>query len=237
MFAERLAQALDLPAPLAAEVLAAAGPTSRRSQGVVPFDWDEAVLRMAGSITTTARSTEAYGTGKFEGFRFNAAGPHQDWAIPVDAPGTAIYSMARGGRAEPHLDQRPGEGMFGRRLQAAGLLAGGAGGDPDPVVLRTLRRLDGRALGLLRTVRLRNGGLPQPDRLRPVASQAGVELGRGNGLSRRLLRLGPDLTRLARATLPASTSVVRRRRALPAGSAPRRRPQAVGAAAGCSLRS
>lgn len=152
VFAERLAQALDLPVHVAAEVVAATGPTSRRSMGVVPFDWDGAVLRMAGAISASARSIEATSIGKFDGFRVAVAGPHSDWAILVDEAGAAIYCKAHGERPLSLRDRMSFGGLFGRRLQDAGLSTAGEVRDPDPVVLRTLRRLDGRALGLLRTV-------------------------------------------------------------------------------------
>ena len=200
MFAERLSRALDLPMDVAAEVVAASGPTSRRSMGIASFDWDEAVLRMAGAISATARSIETQAVGHFEGFRVGSADPRRDWAILVDPAGNAIFSAARGSRSTTSkLQQAPEDGMFGRHLQEAGLLKAGAAGVPDPIVLRTLRRLDGRALGLLRAVPAFGTEVYAIARLVPEESPF-------EGLVDRLPMLGAEISHLAHAMTCADST-------------------------------
>lgn len=136
-YVERLASGLNLPIDVAAAAVDEVGPTSRRRAA---FDLDAAIQRMArnlsarGPIEVRIQPSGASTTKPSEGFRLG--NDLIDQLLVCDDG-----SLSNG------------KVMIGRMLQGAGLLEGGAAEvEPDPMVERTLKRLDRKALRLLRAV-------------------------------------------------------------------------------------
>jgi hypothetical protein len=175
-FVARLSSALGIPQDLAGNVVDDIGPTSRKAP---PFDPVQAILRMARNMTASAVSVTPFKACGMSGFKlvehprtgrghpaldlFPDMAPMKSalerFALVVSEDGSGV-GFAFGDPRSPDamairdIDPESGNDLLGDKLQEAGLLRvrnGDATGEPDPLVRKTLARLNHPALSALRT--------------------------------------------------------------------------------------
>ena len=179
VFARRLSERLGLPFDVAQATVDAVGPTSRRPVKAAAWNWPDALERMAANLSRCpVEAVTLVVEGDASGYRCRVA-VDPDAVVEVEDreilarkyrleqpayellvrdDGGVIYRTSTGdGRWMGSTVFNGGDPIvlegFGRRLQEAGLHGGETPDNaPHELVRRTLARLDGHALSLLRAV-------------------------------------------------------------------------------------
>lgn len=137
-FAERLSSALSLPKDVTSSAIAAVGPTSRRQPTAIAYDFDADTLAIARHFAEDWKVSHLPNAGA----GFSASSSRTFRGIKLDEAGSIL--LDDGGKVVEH-------GLNLSNVLTRSRRTGDV--EPHPLVLDFLRRLDPKALRLLRSVR------------------------------------------------------------------------------------